>query len=61
MSQSSLIMFLVWAIEWESDMKILIFITLFIGAILGGSLVYLYENYLRTNEMIKINKFVYSI
>ena len=56
MSQSSLIMFLVWAIEWESDMKILIFITLFIGAILGGSLVYLYENYLRTNEMIKINK-----
>lgn len=49
-------MFLVWAIEWESDMKILIFITLFIGVILGGSLVYLYENYLRTNEMIKINK-----
>ena len=37
-------------------MKILIFITLFIGVILGGSLVYLYENYLRTNEMIKINK-----
>lgn len=54
-------MFLVWAIEWESDMKILIFITLFIGAILGGSLVYLYENYLRTNEMIKINKLTEDI
>lgn len=61
MSQSSLIMFLVWVIEWESDMKILIFITLFIGAILGGSLVYLYENYLRTNEMIKINKLTEDI
>lgn len=61
MSQSSLIMFLVWAIEWESDMKILIFITLFIGVILGGSLVYLYENYLRTNEMIKINKLTEDI
>lgn len=61
MSQSSLIMFLVWAIEWESDMKILIFITLFIGAILGGSLVYLYENYLRTNEMKKINKLTEDI
>ena len=54
-------MFLVWAIEWESDMKILIFITLFIGVILGGSLVYLYENYLRTNEMIKINKLTEDI
>lgn len=61
MSQSSLIMFLVWAIGWEIDMKILIFITLFIGLILGGGLVYLYENHLRTNEMKKINKLTEDI
>lgn len=53
-------MFLVWAIEWESDMKILIFIVLLIGLVIGG-LVYLYENYLRTNEMIKINKLTEDI
>lgn len=61
MSQSSLIMFLVWAIGWEIDMKILIFITLFIGLILEGGLVYLYENHLRTNEMKKINKLTEDI
>ena len=54
-------MYLVWDIEWENDMVILIFTTLLMGAVIGGGLVYLSQNRLRTKEMNKINELTEAI
>ena len=45
------VMYLEWDIEWESSMAVVIFTVLLVGIKLGGSVVYLFENYFRTNEM----------
>ena len=51
-----LVMYLEWDIEWENSMAVVIFTVLLVGIILGGSVVYLFENHFRTNEMKKIYK-----
>ena len=48
------VMFLERDIEWESSMAVIIFTVLLTGLILGGSVVYLFENRLRTNDMQRI-------
>ena len=48
-----LVMYLEWDIEWENSMAVVIFTVLLVGIILGGSVVYLFENHFRTNEMKK--------
>ena len=50
-----------WDIEWENSMVVVIFTVFLIGLILGGSIVYLYENHLRTKEMNKIYKIAESL
>ena len=55
------VMFLEWDIEWESSMAVIIFTVLLTGLILGGSVVYLFENRLRTNEMHRIYKLTESL
>ena len=55
------VMYLEWDIEWESSMAVVIFTVLLVGIILGGSVVYLFENYFRTNEMKKIYKLAESL
>ena len=42
-------------------MAVVIFTVLLVGIILGGSVVYLFENYFRTNEMKKIYKLAESL
>ena len=56
-----LVMYLEWDIEWENSMAVVIFTVLLVGIILGGSVVYLFENYFRTNEMKKIYKLAESL
>ena len=56
-----LVMYLEWDIEWENSMAVVIFAVLLIGMILGGSVVYLFENHFRTNEMNKIYKLAESL
>ena len=54
-------MYLEWDIEWENSMVVVIFTVFLIGLILGGSIVYLYENHLRAKEMNKIYKLTESL
>lgn len=56
-----LVMYLEWDIEWENSMAVVIFTVLLVGIILGGSVVYLFENHFRTNEMKKIYKLAESL
>lgn len=56
-----LVMYLEWDIEWENSMAVVIFTVLLVGIILGGSVVYLFENHFRTNEMNKIYKIAESL
>ena len=55
------VMYLEWDIEWENSMTVVIFTVLLVGIILGGSVVYLFENHFRTNEMKKIYKLAESL
>ena len=55
------VMYLEWDIEWENNMVVVIFTVFLIGLILGGSIVYLYENHLRAKEMNKIYKLTESL
>ena len=55
------VMYLEWDIEWENSMVVVIFTVFLIGLILGGSIVYLYENHLRAKEMNKIYKLTESL
>ena len=55
------VMYLEWDIEWENSMTVVIFAVLLMGMILGGSVVYLFENHFRRNEMNKIYKLAESL